>query len=74
VVVFPVVAVVEVAVVACSFFAHEPRNAAIVSAVIKAKRDVFIGLVKLNKAEDVDPRVTEQALKLPGYQGVRRKS
>ena len=32
----------EVALVASSFFAHEPRNAAIVSAVIKAKRDVFI--------------------------------
>ena len=37
-----VVAVVELALVASSFFAHEPRNAAIVSAVIKAKRDVFI--------------------------------
>ena len=37
-----VVAVVEVALVDSSFFAHEPRNAAIVSAVIKAKRDVFI--------------------------------
>src|SRR5205807_9687254 len=41
-----VVAVVEVAVVASSFFAHEPRNAAIVRMVIKAKRDVFIGLVR----------------------------
>ena len=37
-----VVAVVEVALVDSSFFAHEPRNAAIVRAVIKAKRDVFI--------------------------------
>jgi len=37
-----VVAVVEVALVDSSFFAHEPRNAAMVSAVIKAKRDVFI--------------------------------
>ena len=37
-----VVAVVEVALVDSSFFAHEPTNAAIVSAVIKAKRDVFI--------------------------------
>ena len=39
-----VVAVVEVAVVASSFFAQEPRNAAMVSAVIKAKNDVFIDL------------------------------
>ena len=43
-----VVAVVEV-VAASSFFAHEPRNAAIVSAVIKAKRDVFIMVVKLDE-------------------------
>jgi hypothetical protein len=47
-----VVAVVEVALVASSFFAHEPRNAAIVSAVIKAKNDVFIGLVKLNEGRE----------------------
>lgn len=44
-----VVAVVEVAPVVDSFFAHEPKNAAIVSAVIKAKRDVFIVMVKLNR-------------------------
>ena len=46
-----VVEVVE-AVVASSFFVHEPRNAAIVSAVIKAKRDVFIVLVKLNEGRE----------------------
>jgi len=49
-------------VVVSSFFAQDATNAIAVNAVMKAKRDVFIGLVKLNKAEDVDPRVVEQAL------------
>jgi hypothetical protein len=48
-----VVAAVELAAVDCSFFAHEPRNAAIVSAVIKAKRDVFIMMLSLTKGEHV---------------------
>jgi len=62
-----VVAVVEVAVVASSFFAHEPRNAAIVSAVIKAKRDVFIGLVKLNEGRECPVAWARARLKMGGF-------
>ena len=44
------VAFVDVVVAASSFFwLWQPRNAASVSAVIKDKTDVFIGLVKLNE-------------------------
>jgi len=59
-----VVAVVEVAVVASSFFAHEPRNAAIVSAVIKANRDVFIGLVKLNEGRECPEPPSRASIKI----------
>jgi hypothetical protein len=59
-----VVAVVEVAVVASSFFwLWQPRNAASVSAVIKDKTDVFIVWLSLTNVENVDPRLAEQALK-----------
>jgi hypothetical protein len=45
-----VVAPVDVVAVASSFFwLWQPRKAASVSAVIKDKTDVFIGLVKLNE-------------------------
>jgi hypothetical protein len=44
-----VVPVVAAAVDVSSFFAQEVTNAAIASAVIKDKTDVFIGLVKLNE-------------------------
>ena len=47
------VVVAPVDVVASSFFwLWQPRNAASVSAVIKDKTDVFIGLVKLNEGRE----------------------
>ncbi len=58
-----VVGPVLAAVVVSSFFVQEATNATTASAVIKDKTDVFIGLVKLNEPENVDPRVVEQALK-----------
>jgi hypothetical protein len=62
VVVALVVVPVDVAVVSSFFWVWQPRNAVNASAVIKDKTDVFIGLVKLNKVEDVDPFGAEQAL------------
>jgi hypothetical protein len=58
-----VVVPVDVAVVSSFFWVWQPRNAVSVSAVIKDKTDVFIGLVKLTKVEDVALRDAGQALK-----------
>ena len=44
-----VVVPVDVAVVSSFFWVWQPRNAVNISAVIKDKTDVFIGLVKLNE-------------------------
>ena len=52
VVVALVVVPVEVAVVSSFFWVWQPRNAVSISAVIKDKTDVFIGLVKLNKGRE----------------------
>ena len=42
---------------------QELRNASIATAVINVKTVVFIGLVKLNDRENVDPAGAEQARK-----------
>ena len=52
VVVALVVVPVDVAVVSSFFWVWQPRNAANISAVIKDKTDVFIGLVKLTKGRE----------------------
>jgi hypothetical protein len=49
VVVALVVVPVDVAVVSSFFWVWQPRNAVNISAVIKDKTDVFIGLVQLNE-------------------------
>jgi hypothetical protein len=64
----PWVVVALVDVVASSFFCDwQPRKAASVSAVIKDKTGVFIGLVKLNKGRECRSPPYRASTKIAGF-------
>ena len=62
-----VVVPVDVIEVSSFFWDWQPRKAAIVSAVIKDKTGVFIGLVKLNENRECRDASPRASIKIAGF-------